>query len=168
MRHWPIGVLSALLGFAAAPALAHKVKSKTIELDHPWVRMVPGEAKSAAGYVKITNTGKTDDRLIGVSLDGAGAGELQGGTGEAGSMVEVTGGIRIPAGGTVALEAGGAHIMFSKLRSELESDSYADGSLTFEKAGRMPIEFYVEAAPDGSGSGSTGADAGSLEGQHSH
>ncbi len=58
-------------------------------------------------------------------------------------------GVAIKPGETVELKPEGAHIMFLNLKTSLDADQYVDGSLTFEKAGKIDVEFYVEPAADG-------------------
>jgi len=54
-------------------------------------------------------------------------------------------GLMLPAGGEVALEPGGYHLMFIGLKKMLkQGDSFA-GTLTFEKAGTVEVSFTVEA-----------------------
>jgi copper(I)-binding protein len=60
-------------------------------------------------------------------------------------MRPVPDGIEIGPGQTVLLEPSGRHIMFVDLKTSLDADTYVDGSLTFEKAGKVPVEFFVEA-----------------------
>ena len=57
--------LAALLALAAGAASAHEYKIGTLEIGHPWARATPKGASVAAGYLKVTNTGKEADRLIG-------------------------------------------------------------------------------------------------------
>lgn len=159
-------VVVALLAYASPCAQAHEVKHKTISLKHPWVRAMPRGATETAGYVEITNKGAKPDKLVEAGLESAASAELHVSVVEDGvaRMRRIEDGIVIPPGETVTLASGGSHIMFSGLKRPLEADEYVDGSLTFEKAGRMTIEYYVEpiagsedAAPDGPGD-STGHD----------
>jgi copper(I)-binding protein len=53
-------------------------------------------------------------------------------------------GIPIAAGQTVELKPGDIHIMFTGLTSPLDEDTYVDGTLTFQKAGKIAVEFFVE------------------------
>ena len=138
----------AVLAFALliAPAAAHKAHVKSIEITHPWVRAMPCGTTLTAGYAKITNKGEAPDRLIAASLEGALKAELHETTTANGvsSMRAVAGGIEIPPGATVTLATGGLHIMFLDVAKPLEAETYVPGSLTFEKAGRLDLEFYVE------------------------
>lgn len=59
-----------------SPALAHEFKVGEIEIGHPYARaMLPG-AKVGGGYLKLTNAGGTDDRLLSATTDRAGSIQL--------------------------------------------------------------------------------------------
>ncbi len=139
--------LAALaLATVAWPALAHMAQQKSIEVQHPWVRALPAGGRITAGYAKITNTGAEADRLLSASLDGAGKAELHETLNDNGvyRMRPAPGGVEIPAGGTVTLATGGLHIMFLEVAKPLEEETYVKGSLTFEKAGKLDLDFFVE------------------------
>ena len=62
--------LSALLlAVLATSAQAHDYQIGPIAIDHPWTRATPKNAPVAGGYLKITNTGTTADRLVGGSSE---------------------------------------------------------------------------------------------------
>lgn len=42
------------------------------------------------------------------------------------------------------LKPGGYHVMFLDLKSPLKEGTLVDGTLTFEKAGTVPVQFKVE------------------------
>ncbi len=141
----------AILFLSASGAAAHEIAHNGIKLVHPWVREAPKGAESVPAFVKITNTGKKADRLVTASLKGADKAEIHqtvtsGGTS---AMQPMPDGVPIKAGETVQLEPDGTHIMFLGLKTSLDADQYVDGSLTFEKAGKIDVEFYVEARPEG-------------------
>jgi copper(I)-binding protein len=50
----------------------------------------------------------------------------------------------VPAGGKVEFKPGGFHIMFMDLKQPLKQDERLKGTLTFEKAGPVEVEFKVE------------------------
>lgn len=149
----------------AGPAAAHKVHLKSIDISHPWVRAMPGGATLTAGYAKITNKGKEPDRLIAASLKDAARAELHETLTEDGinRMRPLVGGIEIPAGATVTLATGGLHIMFLDIAKPLDEETYVPGSLTFEKAGKLDLEFYVEPL-----TGRAGEATSSSSGEHHH
>jgi periplasmic copper chaperone A len=54
-------------------AYAQAVKVGDLQIDQPWSRATPAGAKVAAGYLVITNTGSSPDRLTGGSSPAAGS-----------------------------------------------------------------------------------------------
>ena len=61
-------------------------------------------------------------------------------------MQELTGGLEIPAGATVELKPKSMHLMFIGVNQELVPDMMMNGELTFEKAGKVKVEFMIEPA----------------------
>ena len=61
---------------AASTAHARDFKAGSIEVADPWSRATPRGASAGAGYMKITNTGTTPDRLVSESSDIARSVEL--------------------------------------------------------------------------------------------
>lgn len=142
------GFLLMLLFALAQPLYAHGFKAGSIKIEHPWSRATPEGAKVAAGYVTFKNEGTEADRLVSATADIAGKVEIHEMAVNAEgvmTMRPVTGGVEIPAGETVELKPGSFHIMFMDLRGRpLEGETF-NGSLTFEKAGSVDVEFAVEA-----------------------
>jgi periplasmic copper chaperone A len=141
-----VAVFALAAVFAGGAAEAHELKAGKLVIVHTWVRAMPPGGTVTAGYGKITNTGPGADRLVDASLNGAARSEIHSTTVRAGIVKTgpLRDGIPIPAGQTVELTPGNLHITFSGLSSPLEQDIYVDGSLTFEKAGKIAIEFFVE------------------------
>ena len=127
---------------------AHETKAGTLTIAHPWVRMVPG-SKVGAGYLTITNTGSAPDRLIGGSLTGAARVEVHSSSNEGGvaRMRPVEGGLEIKPQQTIKLAPGGYHLMLMDLTGSFVDGEMVPGTLQFEKAGTVPVEF--EAQPVG-------------------
>lgn len=139
-----------LTAFAAADlihtAVAHEVKAGDLTLEHPWTRATPTGAKVAGGFVVIRNTGSAPDRLVGGTADFAGKLEIHemAMEGDVMKMRPVDGGLEIPAGGEVALKPGSFHIMFMGLKAGLAEGDAVKGTLVFEKAGAVEVEWAVE------------------------
>jgi periplasmic copper chaperone A len=131
---------------AAVPTTAHEITRDGVQISHPWVRETPKGTGTAAGYAKITNSGKEPERLIGASINGAASAELQSTIVEngVGEMSQQAGGIAISPGETIELRPGSLHIMFLGLTTSLDADQYVDGTLIFEKAGTIAMEYFVE------------------------
>jgi len=140
-------LLAAAFACVAGHASAHDYKVGSLKIDHPWTRATPKSAPLAAGYMKITNTGKGPDKLIGGTADFAARFEVHDMKMEGGvmKMRPVGGGIEIKPGETVDLEPGGYHVMFPGLKQPLEKGQKVKGTLRFEKAGSVDVEYAVEA-----------------------
>ena len=137
-----------LIGFGAVAASAHEYKAGDIEVVHPWARATLKGSDVADGFLKITNTGSTPDRLIAVSVTFAKSSQIHDMKleGDVMKMQELTEGLEIPAGATVELKPKSMHLMFMGVNQELLPDTMIEGELTFEKAGKVKIEFMIEPA----------------------
>jgi periplasmic copper chaperone A len=138
---------TAALTLLAIPLHAHEFKAGDLEIGHPWTRATPAGAKVAGGYLKVTNHGKTADHLIGFTAEGADAVELHemAMADNVMTMREVKGGLEIKPGETVELTPGGYHFMMMGLKTPFKQGQMIKGTLKFEHAGTVPIEFKVEA-----------------------
>ena len=143
----PAAALVMALSLAQA-AQAHEYKAGDLAIGHPWSRATLPGAKVAAGYLTVSNTGSEADRLVAVSAGIAKEGEIHEMTVKDGVMTmrPVAGGLDIPAGGEVKLEPGSYHLMFKDLSAPAVEGQKFPGTLTFEKAGTVEVEFAVEKA----------------------
>ena len=137
--------LAAMLSAGSAHAYDYKVAG--IEIDRPWSRATPRGAKVASGYVKITNTGTTPDRLVGASFALSPKSEIHEMSIDRGvmKMRELKNGVEIAPGATIELKPGSNHLMFTNLTRALAKGDRVKGTLTFEKAGAVEVEYVVEA-----------------------
>ena len=99
-----------------------------------------------AGYVSIRNTGTASDRLIGGSAEVGKRFEIHAMEMNQGvmKMREVKGGLEIKPGETIDLKPGGLHLMFVDLARPLLQGERVKGTLVFEKAGKVQVEFQVQ------------------------
>ncbi|MFL5111193.1 MAG: DUF1775 domain-containing protein [Microvirga sp.] len=143
---------------AAAAGPAYRVGALVVEA--PWSRATPGGAKVAGGYMRITNAGTEPDRLIGGSLPAAArfAVHEMSMQGEVMRMRPLETGLEIKPGATVELKPGGYHIMFMDLTEPLKEGQTLKGTLLFEKAGAVTVEYAVRGI----------AARGEAEHQHAH
>lgn len=141
----------AFLGFGAASADAHEFKVGDLEIVHPWARATLKGSDVADGFMKIINHGSTPDRLLSVTVEFAKTGQIHDMKmeGDMMKMRELTEGLEIPAGATVELKPKAMHLMFIGVNQELMPDMMMDGELTFEKAGKVKVEFMIEPAGTG-------------------
>lgn len=139
--------LAALFAFATFPASALDYKLGAIEIGQPWTRATPPSAPSGGGYLVLTNTGTTPDRLIAVKSPAADKAELHEMKmeGTVMRMREIEKGIEIPPGATVELKPGGFHLMFMGLKAPFAKDTKVPVTLVFEKAGSIDVDLVVQA-----------------------
>jgi copper(I)-binding protein len=138
--------LACGLALLSATALAHGYKAGSLEIGHPWARATPKAAPVGAGFLTITNTGTTPDRLTAVAAGVSSRVELHEMSMEGGvmKMRALADGIVVPAGGRVELKPGGFHVMFIGLKDAFEAGKTFKGTLQFEKAGPVEVEFAIE------------------------
>lgn len=140
-------------------AAAHEFKIGDIEIGHPWSRVVPQGAKVSAGYLTITNNGSEADRLVSVASPVAGKTELHEMAVDSSgvmTMRPLADGVEIPAGATVELKPGGMHVMFMGVMQWAKEGETFKGTLTFEKAGAVDVEFKAQPMGEGAGHSSHG------------
>jgi periplasmic copper chaperone A len=137
-------VVAALHGREAAAA---DFSIGSIQIGNPWTRATPKGADVAGAYMRLSNKGAAADRLIGGSSPAAGRFEVHHMTVEDGvmKMRPVDGGLEVKPGETVELKPGSFHIMLMGLKQPLEKGQKVKGTLVFEKAGTVEIEYAVEA-----------------------
>ena len=154
-----IAIVWTAVVFAAGGSQAHEYNLGPLKIGHPWARATPKGAAVAGGYLKITNTGTTPDRLIGGSAAFAGRLEIHQMSEQGGvmKMRHLPKGIEIKPGETVELKPGSFHVMFMDLKQPLVKDQKPrpKGTLVFERAGTIEVEYAVEAV-------------GGAPGQHHH
>lgn len=141
--------LAAAAAFAcltASPLLAQTAptyKAGAITVASPWTRATPKGAPVAGGYATITNNGAQADRLIGGSFAHASGVEVHTMSMDGGvmRMRKLAEGLEIKPGETVQLKPGGLHLMFVDLKQPVTAGATIKGSLRFEKAGEIEMEF---------------------------
>ncbi len=144
MRYWQwvLGVAFAV-GCVSGQAQGHQ--QGAIQVEQPYARStVPGQAVGG-GYLKISNQGKTPDKLLSATTDVAQSVELHlmSMDGDIARMRQIDA-IDIPAGQTVELRPGGLHLMFMGLKAPLKTGSGFVVKLRFDKADEMKVEFKVQ------------------------
>lgn len=141
--------VAALLPGAASQA--HETKIGTLVIEHAWARPSPMVAKAAAGFMKISNTGTEDDRLLRATSTITRNVQLHDMKmeGDVMKMFELTGGIVIPAGQTVELKPKSLHVMFQDIGELPVEGTYFKGTLVFEKAGTTEIEYEITSPDEG-------------------
>jgi copper(I)-binding protein len=133
-----------------------------VRVEGAWARATPPGAKVGGAFVTLINTGDAPDRLVSASSGIAERVELHTHImdGDVMRMREVEGGIPLPPGETVKLQPGGFHIMLLGLKQGLAAGSRFPLTLTFEKAGNVPVDVPVEAMGSMGPGGGPGGHAG--------
>jgi copper(I)-binding protein len=136
----------ALAVLCSVPAAARDYKLGALEIVEPWTRATPPSAPTAGGFLKLTNTGTTPDRLVGAKS--AAAEQVQVHEmkmdGNIMRMRELDHALEIPPGGSVTLAPGGLHLMMIGPKAPLKAGERVPLTLTFEKAGSIDVELVVE------------------------
>ena len=141
----PAAFASALPRRAAAQDMGGTFKAGDIVIETPWLRATPHGAGVAGGYMKITNNGKDPDRLVAATLEGAPRVELHEMrmSGSVMQMRPLAHGVELKPGATVELKPGGYHVMGMDLIRGFNEGDRVKGTLSFEKAGKVEIEYRV-------------------------
>lgn len=149
---------------AAAAQPAAEFTIGKIKVSTPWARATPKGAPVGGGYLTITNTGTEADRLIGGTFPNAGKVEVHEMSMDNGMMRmrQLPKGLEIPPGATVELKPGGFHLMFTGLKAPIAEGMPISGTLVFEKAGTLNVEWAVSPI------GSSAAPAGGGHEHHQH
>jgi len=148
LKHLHRSAILALTLSAIAPALAQSgptYRAGSLAVEAPWSRGTPAGAKVGSGYMRIVNTGSEPDRLVGGSAAVAARVEVHESSTVDGiaRMRPVEGGLLIRPGETVELKPGGLHAMLVDLKRPLKEGETIKGTLVFEKAGTVAIEYRV-------------------------
>jgi periplasmic copper chaperone A len=142
--------IAAALIAGAFTAQAHDYKAGELKIGHPWARPTVAGQVAGGAFLKLDNTGKSADRLLGGSTTAAERVELHSMSMEGDVMkMRQVGAIDIPAGQSVELKPGAFHIMLMGLKAPLQEGAMVPLTLKFEKAGEVKVDVKVEAAAPG-------------------
>jgi len=147
MKRRHLLILSSVVALFGLPAAAHDYTLGSLKIGHPWARATPPTAPSGGGFLTVTNTGTTADRLVSVSSPAAAQVQVHEMKmdGTIMRMRELENGLEIPPGATVALAPGGLHLMMMGLKAPLKEATRVPVTLVFEKAGKIDVELQVMA-----------------------
>jgi copper(I)-binding protein len=128
-------VLLALLLAACGPAAG-------LTVSEPWSH--PGLAGGNGGVFFVIENPGDADTLLSAASDAAGAVELHRTVMDGDVMhMQPQPSIAVPAGGDLAFEPGGLHVMLIGLQSDLVAGESFELELNFEKAGRIVLQVEV-------------------------
>ena len=135
----PFFVLLAMMVMSGMNAIA--AASDIFSFSEMQLRATVAGMPSSAAYLKITNNGVSDDRLIAARAAIARRVEVHSMELDQGvmRMRAVDGGLSIAAGDSVTLAPGGLHIMLMGLTNDLAPDTQHEIILVFEKAGDIKL-----------------------------
>lgn len=121
LARW-VGALSILAGLACSDSAPGGV---SVQVDGAWARTSAGEGGNSAVYMTVRNPGRVSAGLVGGRCDGAGRTELHRTTIDPSGLAQMAGVDRaeIPAGGALALEPGGYHLMLLGVGELVEGDT---------------------------------------------
>jgi periplasmic copper chaperone A len=136
---------AAILALMTDIALPAEYTLGPLDIRTPWTRETPRGTTISGGYVEIKNNGTAVDRLLSGTVGVAKRLEIHSTTIEDGvtKMRQVTTGIEIKPGETLKFEPGSSHLMFVNLVQPLHQGEKVRGTLTFEHAGTIDIEYAV-------------------------
>lgn len=134
-----VGAAALLLTGCAGPAT---IGEAGITIADPWVKSAAAGEMSAAFGV-IENHGDEDLTIVAASSPVSGVTELHevvdDGTGVM-VMREIDGGFLVPAGGSLALEPGGNHIMLMELTGDIRAGTEVTVVIEFSNGETMTIQ----------------------------
>ena len=139
-------IAAACAAMIVTPATAKDYEVGALKISSPWARATPKGAPVGGGYLTITNTGSTPDRLVGGSVSFAKHVEIHEMKmdNDVMKMRMLPNGLTIKPRETVTLKPGGYHIMFTGLKQPLVKGKPVAVTLRFEKAGEVKLDFAVE------------------------
>src|SRR5215510_15639365 len=144
---WTAAMLMAAFacGHGTASAQVAEYQVGKIKIVAPWTRATPESSKVGGGFMTLTNTGSEPDRLIGGATEVSESleiHEIQIVNGVA-MMRQVNPGITLKPGASVVLKPFAHHLMLMDLKQPLKAGQTIKGTLVFEKAGTVEIEYVV-------------------------
>jgi periplasmic copper chaperone A len=140
-------LLAGALALMTGVAQAENYTVGSITISNPWARATPKGASIGGAYMAIANKGTDADRLIGGNSPVANSVEvhemsMQGGVMK---MRPVQGGLEIKPGQTIELKPESFHLMLVGLKQPLVKGQQIKATLEFAKAGKVDVEYTVEA-----------------------
>jgi copper(I)-binding protein len=142
----------AVLALSTSAVFAHEFTLGTLEIHHPASKAtLPGQPVGG-GFMTIVNKGAEADRLVSITApdvsDDVQLHEMAI-ENDIMKMRQLPDGIDIPAGATVELKSGGLHVMFMRIKHPFKEGETFKGTLNFEKAGTIDVDFTIGSAKPG-------------------
>jgi len=159
-----IALAITLIAFLFVAMAVWAQQGTGVAVSEAWVRPTIGQGRVTAAYMRIQNLGSEADRLRSASSPRAARVEIHETTMTDEGVMKmrpIDGGLAIPAGESVLLTPGGAHVMVMGLDGDLPKGQALPLILEFEKAGTIEVS-----VPAGSAPSATDDDAAAAD--HSH
>ncbi|HUO53614.1 MAG TPA: copper chaperone PCu(A)C [Rhodoblastus sp.] len=139
-----VSALAGVLAFLQAAGAG----AAGVAVQHPWAMATPPKAVVGRAFMTLINETGEVDHLIGATTDVARTAEVSGfrifdSVPNLRRLVNID----IPAGGKIVFSPGGYHILLRNLKRPLIAGETFSITLTFEKAGVLPVTFTVETPP---------------------
>jgi copper(I)-binding protein len=145
MRSFGAAVLALVAGTAAA--CAHSIKTRSLEIVHPWAHETSAAGGDAVVSMRIRNQGKVADQLVGATTTAADRIEIVTASPAPPAKpgaVPPPPSIAVAAGAVTELGRAGPHLVIIGLKARLTAYALVPVTLRFEKAGVVEIEVMVE------------------------
>ena len=136
-----LGIALAACGSTAPAAKASAASPAKIAVSGAYVPL-SATPDMAVAYFDISNTGGSDDRLLGVTSPDAQSAEMDLST--ATSMSAITGGVAVPAHATTAFARDGRHVMLMDLSPAPRLGRQVELRLTFQHSGTITVQATVQ------------------------
>lgn len=119
----------------------------TLAVADAWVAVTPKGAKVAAGFMTVDNPSAAEDHIVAAKSARAGRVELHETkmVGKKATMRPLKDGIKVPPGGSIALNQTGMHLMFMEIKGPFAEGETVPVTLTFEKGGDIEVAMTVKA-----------------------
>ena len=150
----------SLIIFALCLIGAQAAQAEGLSVQNAYAFATTAAQANGAIFMDIHNGGAADDALTSVKTDIARTAEIHIMEMKEGTMVmRPVEKITVPANGQAQLAPTGTHVMLMGLTRPLQAGSMFDATLTFEKAGNVPVQVHIVPAGDTSRSESHAHDA---------
>lgn len=127
-------------------ALAHEYRAGGMLVVHPWLAATDATATEVAAFLTLKNQGSEPDRLVSVFVPGAISFRFE--ATETGEPLEgqPAKALVVPPSGKIKLRPGTGYILLEGLKGPVGEGRMIEGTVTFEKAGTIPVGFWVQEA----------------------
>jgi copper(I)-binding protein len=145
VRVLAVVLVVAVAGACTTAGASTAPSAGAVTVTDAWARATAVLDRPGGAYLVIRNPTAQADALIGASSPAAASVEVHETTRDSGGMMGMHAipRLEIPAGGTVALEPGGFHLMLMGLAKPLAVGDTIDLTLRFERAGPITVQAAV-------------------------